>query len=173
MAKFCGGFKVGAGLKLDEKTNSILCTSSAQGDVSDTVSTCGQMWNADEFMIAAVSNKKIITRKGDDGKVVGTPEFGKGVCGVGLDSRFFAVTNNEITMDDSFKLYVNATPADATVAVVVGSTTKDKLPGGYYKMDALNSEYTVTVSKTGYTTQTQKVKAEKDTTLNITLVEQA
>lgn len=114
-----------------------------------------------------------ITLHNSEGEEVGTPVAGRGNCGVGLDGRFFKIVKGAVTLQDGFVLTVNATPADATIAVkdadsvavtpITGTTNQFLLSG-------LGDSYTVTVSKTGYTAQTKTITNDKDQTITVTLV---
>ena len=137
-------------------------------DETKAVSTCGQRWDGALF---TVSNK-VITLHNSEGEEVGTPVPIKGNCGVGLDGRFFKVSKGVVSLQDGFVLTVNATPSDATIKVtdvdraevapITGTTNTFLLSG-------LGDSYTLTVSKTGFTTKTQAVVNNGDQTVEITL----
>lgn len=168
MAKFCGG------IRLDSETlktiNGIICDANATTvDVTKAVSTCGQRWDGALF---TVSNK-VVTLHNSEGDEVGTPAPIKGNCGVGLDGRFFKLSKGVVSLQDGFVLTVNATPADATIKVtdvdiaevapVTGATN-------IFLLSGLGDSYTLTVSKTGYTTKTQTVVNNGDQTIEVELV---
>ena len=172
MANWCGG------IKLDKDTlkiiNGVICDANAATvDRSKAVSTCGQLWDGALFTVVKVGGASYITLHGSEGEEIGAPVMGRGNCGVGLDGRFFKVVNGVVTLQNGFVLTVNATPADATIAVkdadstpvtpIAGTTNKFLLSG-------LGDSYTVTVSKTGYTTQTKTITNDKDQTIIVTLV---
>lgn len=172
MANFCGG------IKLDKNSlkviNGVICDANATTvDRSKAVSTCGQLWDGALFTVVKVGGAGYITLHGSEGEEIGAPIMGRGNCGVGLDGRFFKVVNGAITLQDGFVLTVNATPADATIAVKdadsaavtpIAGTTNQFLLGG------LGDSYTVTVSKTGYTDQTKTITNDKDQTIIVKLV---
>ena len=167
MAKYCGGIKLSSeSLKI---IKGIICDANATSvDATKAVSTCGQRWDGALF---TVSNK-VITLHNSEGEEVGTPVPIKGNCGVGLDGRFFKVNKGVVSLQDGFVLTVNATPSDATIKVtdvdraevapITGTTNTFLLSG-------LGDSYTLTVSKTGFTTKTQAVVNNGDQTVKVTL----
>lgn len=172
MANWCGG------IRLDSTTlkiiDGVICDANATTvDRSKAVSTCGQLWDGALFTVVKVGGAGYITLHGSEGEEIGAPIMGRGNCGVGLDGRFFKVVNGAVTLQDGFLLTVNVTPADATIAVkdadsaavtpITGTTNQFLLSG-------LGDSYTVTVSKTGYTTQTKTIINDKDQTIIVTLV---
>ena len=172
MAKYCGGIKLSSeSLKI---IKGVICDVNASTvDVSKAVSTCGQLWDGDLFTVAKVGGSKIITLHNSKGEEIGEPVFAKGNCGVGLDGRFFKVSKGVVSLQDGFVLTVNATPSDATIKVtdvdraevapITGTTNTFLLSG-------LGDSYTLTVSKTGYTTKTQTVVNNGDQTVEVELV---
>ena len=166
MAKFCGGIKLDKTFKV---IKGIICDANATSvDATKTVSTCGQRWDGALF---TVSNK-VITLHNSEGEEVGTPVPIKGNCGVGLDGRFFKVSKGVVSLQDGFVLTVNATPSDATIKVTdVGSAEVAPITGttNTFLLSGLGDSYTLTVSKTGFTTKTQAVVNNGDQTVEITL----
>lgn len=166
MAKFCGGIKLDKTFKV---IKGIICDANATSvDATKAVSTCGQRWDGALF---TVSNK-VITLHNSEGEEVGTPVPIKGNCGVGLDGRFFKVNKGVVSLQDGFVLTVNATPSDATIKVTdVGSTKVAPITGttNTFLLSGLGDSYTLTVSKTGFTTKTQTVANNGDQTVEITL----
>ena len=171
MANFCGGIRLGDGLKI---INGVICDANATTvDRSKAVSTCGQLWDGALFTVAKIGGAGYITLHNSEGEEVGTPVTGRGNCGVGLDGRFFKIVKGAVTLQDGFVLTVNTTPADATIAVkdadsaavapITGTTNQFLLSG-------LGDSYTVTVSKTGYTAQTKTITNNKDQTITVTLI---
>lgn len=166
MAKFCGGIKLDKTFKV---IKGIICDANATTvDATKAVSTCGQRWDGALF---TVSNK-VITLHNSEGEEVGTPVPIKGNCGVGLDGRFFKVNKGVVSLQDGFLLTINATPADATIKVTdVDSAEIAPITGttNTFLLSGLGDSYTLTVSKTGYTTKTQTVVNNSDQTVEITL----
>ena len=166
MAKFCGGIKLDKTFKV---IKGIICDANATTvDATKAVSTCGQRWDGALF---TVSNK-VITLHNSEGEEVGTPVPIKGNCGVGLDGRFFKVSKGVVSLQDGFVLTVNATPSDATIKVTdVGSAEVAPITGttNTFLLSGLGDSYTLTVSKTGFTTKTQAVVNNGDQTVEITL----
>ena len=166
MAKFCGGIKLDKTFKV---IKGIICDANATSvDATKAVSTCGQRWDGTLF---TVSNK-VITLHNSEGEEVGTPVPIKGNCGVGLDGRFFKVNKGVVSLQDGFVLTVNATPSDATIKVTdVGSAEVAPITGttNTFLLSGLGDSYTLTVSKTGFTTKTQAVVNNGDQTVEITL----
>lgn len=166
MAKFCGGVRLDKTLKV---IKGIICDANATSvDVTKAVSTCGQLWDGALF---TVSNK-VITLHNSDGDAVGTPVPIKGNCGVGLDGRFFKLSKGVVSLQDGFVLTVNATPTDATIKVTdVDSAEVTPITGttNTFLLSGLGDSYTLTVSKTGFTTKTQAIVNNGDQTVEITL----
>ena len=166
MAKFCGGIKLDKTFKV---IKGIICDANATSvDATKAVSTCGQRWDGALF---TVSNK-VITLHNSEGEEVGTPVPIKGNCGVGLDGRFFKVNEGVVSLQDGFVLTVNATPADATIKVTdVDSAKVAPITGttNTFLLSGLGDSYTLTVSKTGFTTKTQAVVNNEDQTVEVTL----
>lgn len=170
MAKFCGGIKLGDGLQL---INGVVCdTETTSVDLTKAVSTCGQLWDGNLFVAVNVDGHKIITLHNSEGEDVGTPVFVKGNCGVGLDGRFFKVSKGVVSLQDGFVLTVNATPSDATIKVTdVDSVEVAPITGttNTFLLSGLGDSYTLTVSKTGYTTKTQAIVNNGDQTVEVKL----
>lgn len=166
MAKFCGGIKLDKTFKV---IKGIICDANATGvDATKAVSTCGQRWDGALF---TVSNK-VITLHNSEGDEVGTPAPIRGNCGVGLDGRFFKLSKGVVSLQDGFVLTVNVTPADATIKVTdVDSAEVVPVTGttNTFLLSGLGDNYTLTVSKTGFTTKTQTITNDKDQTIEVTL----
>lgn len=166
MAKFCGGIKLDDTFKI---IKGIICVANATTvDATKAVSTCGQRWDGALF---TVSNK-VVTLHNSEGDEVGTPTPIKGNCGVGLDGRFFKLSNGIVSLQDGFVLTINTTPADATIKVTdVDSAEIAPITGttNTFLLSGLGDSYTLTVSKTGYTTKTQTVVNNGDQTVEIIL----
>lgn len=171
MARYCGGIKHDATLKI---INGVLCDAGATSvDVSKAVTTCGQLWDGSLFTKVVQNGKKIITLHDSEGEAVGEVVPVNGNCGVGLDGRFFKVADGVVSLQDGFVLTVNVTPADATIAVADAEGTNVAPVSGktnVFLLGGIGDQYTVTVSKDGYTTQTQTVSNNSDQTITIELV---
>lgn len=171
MAKFCGG------IHLDKNTlktiNGVICDIDATTvKVDKAVSTCGQLWDGDLFTIAKVGDSKVVTLHNSEGNGVGEAVITKGNCGVGLDGRFFKVSKGVVSLQDGFVLTVNATPSDATIKVTdVDSVEVAPITGttNTFLLSGLGDSYTLTVSKTGFTTKTQAIVNNGDQTVEVTL----
>lgn len=117
-------------------------------------------------------SNKVVTLHNSEGDEVGTPTPIKGNCGVGLDGRFFKLSNGIVSLQDGFVLTINTTPADATIKVTdVDSAEIAPITGttNTFLLSGLGDSYTLTVSKTGYTTKTQTVVNNGDQTVEIIL----
>ena len=171
MARYCGGIKHDATLKI---INGVLCDAGATSvDVSKAVTTCGQLWDGSLFTKVVQNGKKIITLHSSEGEAVGEVVPVNGNCGVGLDGRFFKVADGVVSLQDGFVLTVNVTPADATIAVADAEGANVAPVSGkanVFLLGGIGGQYTVTVSKDGYTTQTQTVSNNSDQTITIELV---
>lgn len=172
MSVFCGGFKIGAGLKL---IDGVVCDAEATSvDVSKAVTQCGQLWDGSLFVKTVVDGHRVITLHNSEGEEVGKPVFIRANCGVGLDGRFFKMVDGKLTLQDGFVLTVNVTPADATIAVAdVDGVSVAPVEGqtNVFLLSGIGDSYTVTVSKDGYTTQTKTVSNTGDQTVTVELVE--
>ena len=171
MARYCGGIKHDATLKI---INGVLCDAGATSvDVSKAVTTCGQLWDGSLFTKVVQNGKQIITLHNSEGEAVGEAVPVNGNCGVGLDGRFFKVADGVVSLQDGFVLTVNVTPADATIAVADAEGANVAPVSGktnVFLLSGIGDQYTVTVSKDGYTTQTQTVSNNSDQTITIELV---
>lgn len=171
MARYCGGIKHDATLKI---INGVLCDAGATSvDVSKAVTTCGQLWDGSLFTKVVQNGKKIITLHDSEGEAVGEAVPVNGNCGVGLDGRFFKVIDGVVSLQDGFVLTVNVTPADATITVADAEGANVAPVSGktnVFLLGGIGDQYTVTVSKDGYTTQTQTVSNNSDQTITIELV---
>ena len=171
MARYCGGIKHDATLKI---INGVLCDAGATSvDVSKAVTTCGQLWDGSLFTKVVQNGKQIITLHNSEGEAVGEAVPVNGNCGVGLDGRFFKVADGVVSLQDGFVLTVNVTPADATITVADAEGANVAPVSGktnVFLLGGIGDQYTVTVSKDGYTTQTQTVSNNSDQTITIELV---
>ena len=96
MAKFCGGLNFDQTLKV---LKGVICDAGAASvDVANAVSTCGQLWDSASFKTAKVDGVSVITLKNSEGNEAGTPTIVKGNCGVGLDGRFFKITDGVVSL---------------------------------------------------------------------------
>ena len=97
MAKFCGG------IRLDSDTlkvlKGVICDAGAVSvDVANAVSTCGQLWDGATFKTVKVDGVSVITLRNSEGNEAGTPTIIKSNCGVGLDGRFFKITDGVVSL---------------------------------------------------------------------------
>lgn len=169
MAKFCGG------IHLDKNTlktiKGVICDIGATTvEVDKAITTCGQLWDGALF----AKRGHVVTLHNSEGEDIGNVVPIGGNCSVGLDGRFFSVTKGIVSLQNGFVLTVNVTPADATIKVTDADSTEVSPISGTtntFLLSGLGDSYTVTVSKTGYTTQTKTVKNTGDQTIAVTLVE--
>ena len=170
MANFCGGIRLGDGLKI---INGVICDANVISvDRSKAVSTCGQLWDGALFTVVKVGGADYITLHGSGGEEIGAPSMGRGNCGVGLDGRFFKVVNGAVTLQNGFLLTVDVTPNDAIITVTdVDGEVVDPVAGNakQFLLSGIGDTYTVTVTKTGYTTEAKQVKNTGDQTFTIVM----
>lgn len=170
MAKYCGGIKIDETMKI---INGVICDANATTvDVSKAVSVCGQLWDGNLFTVS----DKVITLHGSEGEDIGTPVKIKGNCGIGLDGRFFKLSKGVVSLQDGFVLTVNVTPLDAIITVTdTEGTVIDPISGKpkQFLLKGIGDTYTVTLTKTGYTTQAKQVKNDGDKTLTVVLQAEA
>ena len=167
MPNFCGGIRLdGVTLKV---INGVICEATADSvNVADAASTCGQLWDGASFKVERVDGCSVITllsASGASEKILGN-------CGVGLDGRFFKVSEGVVNLQNGFVLTVNATPSDSTIKVTdVDSVEVAPITGttNTFLLSGLDDNYTLTVSKTGYTTKIQAIVNNGDQTIEVTL----
>ena len=167
MPKFCGGIRLdGVTLKV---INGVICEATADSvNVDDAVSTCGQLWDGASFKVERVDGCSVITLL----SASSTVEKTLGNCCVGLDGRVFKVSEGVVNLQDGFVLTVNATPSDSTIKVTdVDSVEVAPITGttNIFLLSGLDDSYTLTVSKTGFTTKTQAIVNNGDQTIEVTL----
>lgn len=172
MAKYCGGIALGEGLKL---LSGVICDTNAKTvDVSKAITTCGQLWDGNLFATTIVNGRKIVTLHTVDGEEVGEPIVAKGNCGVGLDGRFFKVTDGVVSLQDGFVLTVITDPETASVKVV-DSDNVEVQPieenGKTFLLSGIGDSYGVNVEKDGYTGKHITIVNNKDQTVTVELVE--
>ncbi len=171
MDNFCGG------IRIDKNTlkiiDGVICDANAASvDKSKAVSTCGQLWDGALFTVVKIGGANYITLHGSEGEEIGAPIMGRGNCGVGLDGRFFKVVKGAVTLQNGFVLTVNATPNDAIITVTdAEGETVEPVSGNAKKflLKGIGDTYTVTATKTGYTTEAKQVKNTGDQTFTIVM----
>ena len=97
MANYCGGIRLNSDtLKV---LKGVICGAGAASvDVANAVSTCGQLWDGASFKTVKVDGVSVITLLNSDGNDDVTPTLVKGNCGVGLDGRFFKITDGVVSL---------------------------------------------------------------------------
>ena len=97
MAKFCGGIRLNSDtLKI---LKGVICGAGAASvDVANAVSTCGQLWDGALFKTVKIDGVSVITLLNSDGNDDVTPTLIKSNCGVGLDGRFFKITDGVVSL---------------------------------------------------------------------------
>lgn len=172
MARFCGGLNFDQTLKI---LNGVICDAGATSvDVANAVSTCGQLWDGALFTKAKVNGSPVITLHNSEGDEVGTPVLVKGNCGVGLDGRFFKITDGVVSLQDGFLLTVVTDPEAAAVKVVDADSQEvepTEVGGKTYLLAGIGDQYGVNVEYDGYTGKHLTITNDKDQTLNVTLEE--
>ena len=166
MANFCGGIRLGKTLKV---IKGIITEQGASTTNKDSaISTCGQLWDGGAFCVKSVNGAKYITLLEADENVV--PSHGN--CGIGLDGRFFKIVNGAVTLQKGFLLTVDVTPNDAIITVTdTDGKTVDPVSGNtkQFLLKGIGNTYTVTATKTGYTTEAKQVKNTGDQTFTIVM----
>ena len=166
MANFCGGIRLGKTLKV---INGIITEQGASTTNKDSaISTCGQLWDGGAFCVKSVNGAKYITLLEADENVV--PSHGN--CGIGLDGRFFKIVNGAVTLQKGFLLTVDVTPNDAIITVTdADGETVEPVSGNakQFLLKGIGDTYTVTATKTGYTTEAKQVKNTGDQTFTIVM----
>lgn len=144
----------------------------------------GYLLNSDQFNytkdeqgrpvlnVKGVGGDGYITLHGSEGEEIGAPIMGRGNCGVGLDGRFFKVVKGAVTLQEGFLLTVDVMPKDAIITVTdVDGETVDPVSGNakQFLLSGIGDTYTVTATKTGYTTEAKQVKNTGDQTFKIVM----
>lgn len=128
------------------------------------------MWDGASFKVVKVDGFRpciTLAGNGHDVKLVA------GNCGVGLDADFFSTNGNkEMVVTDGYVLTVNTTPVNAAV-VVMGADGVQIQPreDGTYVLPDLDGNYSITVSKAGYTGKSQTIANNKSQTITVSLDE--
>lgn len=125
------------------------------------------------FAVTTVNGSKVITLHNSEAEDIGKAVLVRGNCGVGLDARFFRMEKGAVLLKNGFILVVRTTPTDATIKVTDADGVQVQPVAGttfQFLLADLGDNYTVEVSKTGYTTKTQTVKNTKDQMINVALV---
>ena len=170
MAKFCGGIKLDP--KFFKIIDGVICTKGApeEGfDVTNTISTCGQLWAGRSFALRNGVLTSVHTF------CPHPPVPIKGNCGIGLDGLYFKLSNGVVAKAGvGFLLEVNVTPSDATIKVI--DVNGDEWPpiAGINNIFVITKvgTYRVEVSKTGYITKDEYVRLDEDhieQTIEVTL----
>ena len=97
MANYCGGIRLNSdSFKI---LKGVICDAGASSvDVANAVSTCGQLWDGASFKTVKVDGVSVITLLNSEGDEAGTPTLIRGNCGVGLDGRFFKITDGVVSL---------------------------------------------------------------------------
>ena len=97
MANNCGGIRLNSdSFKI---LKGVICDAGASSvDVANAVSTCGQLWDGASFKTVKVDGVSVITLLNSEGDEAGTPTLIRGNCGVGLDGRFFKITDGVVSL---------------------------------------------------------------------------
>ena len=171
MPKFCGGYKIGSGLKL---VNGIVTSEHEVDGPTGIVSPCGAAFDDAVFTVMDVNGKHMLTSIGVESDM-DIPEP-ISICGFNADSRYFERNNRTLLFHERYLMEVFPTPADATVEVTVTIDDGEPEPVApigntlIFPMDETDGTYTVTVSAEGYTTQQQEVEASENQLIEIELV---
>ena len=170
MPNFCGGIKLGETLKVEDGIITLVTETPNEETV---VTPCGMLWDSNVFEVTKVSGRPVLTSVGIE-EEMGMPVIVKSNCGLALDGLYFTVNaDKSIDFNEAHVLEVLFTPIDATVAVTYGddSTPVEPIPGttNMYKLDEIDATYSITVSKEGYTSQTEQVTADENHIVEINL----
>ena len=176
MANFCGGIKLNP--DTFEVRNGVITLVDAHPDdpIEETNTPCGQLWDSIIFETVKLDGRHpVVTTAGVDTEIpMGKPI--KSSCGIYLDSRFFTVTKGVADYTERHLLEVLVSPVDAPYTITVALTAEPDTPlepfeglDNVYPLDALEEEYTVTVTAEGYEEFTQQVTADSDQIVQATL----
>ena len=166
MANFCGGIKLNPDVFEIRKGVITLVTAHSDDPLEETVSTCGQLWDAIVFEAVNLDGKhKMITAAGVDTEIpAGDPI--KSNCGIYLDSRFFSIDSKVLNYTERHLLEVLVNPPEVDYTIVVEDEAEPGTPiqpieGLYnvYPMDDIDGSYLVTVTAEGYEEFEQRVEA--------------
>lgn len=171
MANYCGGIKLGTTLKVDK---GIITLSNHTSVVGEAITPCGMLWDSNIFEVGRHNGAYILTSVGVDEDMDMSAPL-KSNCGLALDPRFFTInTDHSVDFDESYVLEVVVDPHDATIAVTYGDANTPVAPisgtTNMFKMTETDEQYTVSVTKDGYTPQEQQVTADQNHIVEFTLV---
>lgn len=175
MANFCGGIKLNT--DTFEVRNGVITLVDAHSDdpLTETITPCGQLYDALIFETVKHNGKWLVTSAGVDTDIPITTPI-KSNCGIYFDSRFFSKDNSGVLdFTDRHLLEVLVSPADVDYTITVGLTSGGELVKPFaglenvYPMDSIDEEYTVTVTAEGYEEFTQNVTADSDQIVQATL----
>ena len=168
MANFCGGIKLDTDVFEIRKGVITLVDAHEDDPLEETVTTCGQLWDAIIFEAALLDGKhKMITAAGVDTDIP-TSDPIKSNCGIYFDSRFFSVDDKGVlSYTERHLLEVLVSPPEVEYTITVELSTApgepiEPLAGlhNVYPLDDVDGSYTVTITAEGYDTYEQTVTPE-------------
>lgn len=141
-------------------------------DTNDTVtnvknhSICGGLqYDGDAFKVVG----KVLTLKSDIKTSI--TDYSTCSCSMLVDNDYFTITNGKLSCG-TFDAIVtfDVTPDDATITVTDGDLEEiDANEDGTYTISC-NEEYSYSVSKTDYITQSGTINTNKNKTIEVTLI---
>ena len=141
-------------------------------DTNDTVtniknhSICGGLqYDGDAFKVVG----KVLTLKSDIKTSI--TDYKTCSCSMLVDDDYFSITNGVLSCGTFDAIITfNVTPSDATI-IVTDSDLEEVTANddGTYTVSC-NEEYSYSVSKTGYITQSGTINTNKNKTITVTLV---
>ena len=97
MANFCGGIRLGDGLKI---IDGVICdANAARVHRSKAVSTCGQLWDGALFTVFEVGGAGYISLHGSEGEEIGAPVIGR--TGNRRNRRAICILNSDSSISRS------------------------------------------------------------------------
>lgn len=171
MAKFCGGIKIGETLKVDD---GIITLSDHTADPDEVVTPCGMLWDGTVFEVAKHDGAYLLTSVGVDEEMDMVLPPIKTNCGLNADPRYFTLNEDgSIDFAEHYLMEVVVSPSDAEISVTYGdaATPVEPIEGttNLFTLTETDETYSVTVSKEGYTEQTQEITADQNHIVEITL----
>ena len=176
MANFCGGIK----LNLDtfEVRNGVITLVDAHSDdpLTETITPCGQPYDALIFERVKHNGKWLVTSAGVDTDIP-LANIVRSSCGIDFDGRFFTKDESgALDFTERHLLEVLVNPADVDYTIEVALTAEPDTPiepfaglDNVYPMDEIDEQYTITVTATGYDEFTTDVTADSDQIVQATL----
>lgn len=175
MVKFCGGIKLNTDT-FEVRNGVITLVDSHPDDPIEEVNTpCSQLYDSIIFERVKHNGVWIMTSAGVDTDIP-LANIVTASCGAKFDGRFFTKDENDaLDFTERYLLEVLINPADIEYTITVelssGGEPVQSFAGleNVYPLDSIDEEYDITVTAAGYEEFTQRVTADSDHIVQVTL----